>query len=133
MYMCGRFFPYHYAPFASDFVDLSDIEFVFPTDTQPFKPLEQLMGAAVRPCAQPVVCPGVFPAGSRQHIPPAWQPLLVDAESPIIDFYPENFQIDLNGKKFDWQGVALLPFVEEGRLLDAVAGIYDQLTDDEVR
>lgn len=52
-------------------------------------------------------------------------------ESPIIDFYPEDFQIDLNGKKFAWQGVALLPFVEEVRLKGTLAPYYDKLTDEE--
>jgi 5'-3' exoribonuclease 2 len=52
-------------------------------------------------------------------------------ESPIIDFYPEDFKIDLNGKKFAWQGVALLPFVDEKRLKKAVMSLFDELTADE--
>jgi len=51
--------------------------------------------------------------------------------SPIIDFYPEDFKIDLNGKKFAWQGVALLPFVDEKRLFKALAPYYDSLTEAE--
>lgn len=51
---------------------------------------------------------GVFPAGSKQHVPPTWQDLMTDPESPIIDFYPINFKIDLNGKKYAWQGKILL-------------------------
>jgi 5'-3' exoribonuclease 2 len=54
-------------------------------------------------------------------------------ESPIIDFYPEDFEIDMNGKKMAWQGVALLPFIEQDRLLSAIASKQDQLTDDEKR
>lgn len=46
----------------------------------------------------------------------------------IIDFYPEDFKIDLNGKKFAWQGVALLPFVDEKRLIKAVQPYYNLLT-----
>lgn len=38
------------------------------------------------------------------HIPPAFQTLMTDSESPIIDFYPEDFRVDLNGKKYAWQG-----------------------------
>ena len=49
------YFPYHYAPFASDFVDLDDVPTEFERDTKPFNPLEQLMG--------------VFPAASRAHVP----------------------------------------------------------------
>ena len=53
-------------------------------------------------------------------------------DSPIIDFYPSNFKIDLNGKKYAWQGVALLPFVDEKRLLAGLSTVYDTLDEREV-
>ncbi|GBP32333.1 5'-3' exoribonuclease 2 homolog [Eumeta japonica] len=108
------YFPYHYAPFASDFVNIGGLSTNFEKGTEPFRPLEQLMG--------------VFPAASSQHVPPAWAKLMSDPFSPIIDFYPTDFKIDLNGKKFAWQGVALLPFVEESRLFKALAPYYKDLT-----
>jgi 5'-3' exonuclease len=37
----------------------------------------------------------------------------------------------LNGKKFAWQGVALLPFVDEKRLFKAIKPYYSQLTEEE--
>ncbi|XP_033735446.1 5'-3' exoribonuclease 2-like [Pecten maximus] len=111
------YFPYHYAPFASDFVNIGDLSNSFEANTEPFKPLEQLMG--------------VFPAGSKEHLPVTWQRLMTDPESPIIDFYPVDFKIDLNGKKYAWQGVALLPFVDEKRLLSALATVYPDLTSGE--
>ena len=58
---------------------------------------------------------------------------MVDEDSPIIDFYPSTFEIDMNGKKLAWQGVALLPFIDEKRLLDAMAPEYPNLLVEEVR
>lgn len=107
------YFPYHYAPFASDFTNIKGLSKKFTKGT-PFKPLEQLMG--------------VFPAASRQHVPLPFAKLMLDPTSPIIDFYPDDFNIDLNGKKFAWQGVALLPFVDETRLFKAVKPYRKELT-----
>ena len=35
--------------------------------------------------------------------------------------------MDLNGKRFAWQGVALLPFVDEKRLKKAIEPLVDLL------
>ncbi|XP_037837545.1 5'-3' exoribonuclease 2 [Kryptolebias marmoratus] len=113
------YFPFHYAPFASDFRDIKGMFSEFEKDTKPFKPLEQLMG--------------VFPAASGNFLPTTWRNLMVSPDSSIIDFYPDDFAIDLNGKKYAWQGVALLPFVDERRLRAALADVYPDLTSDEVR
>lgn len=113
------YFPYHYAPFASDFKNIAGLSTQFEKNTKPFNPLEQLMG--------------VFPAASSSHVPAPWATLMSDPKSPIIDFYPEDFKIDLNGKKFAWQGVALLPFVDERRLFKALKPYYSLLTDAEVQ
>ncbi|XP_029164343.1 uncharacterized protein LOC114935633 isoform X2 [Nylanderia fulva] len=75
----------------------------FEKDTIPFCPLKQLMG--------------VFSADSKKHLSAPWVKLMIDPKSHIIDFYPEDFNFDLNGKKFVWQGVALLPFVDEKNYL----------------
>ncbi|XP_071750269.1 5'-3' exoribonuclease 2 homolog isoform X2 [Lepeophtheirus salmonis] len=113
------YFPYHYAPFASDFKDVDQSDIIFEKGTQPFKPMEQLMS--------------VFPAASKSHVPDKWGSLMWNPDSLIIDFYPEDFKIDLNGKKFAWQGVALLPFVDENRLKRALEPVYELLSEEEVR
>uniref|UniRef100_A0AAR2KGI4 5'-3' exoribonuclease n=1 Tax=Pygocentrus nattereri TaxID=42514 RepID=A0AAR2KGI4_PYGNA len=113
------YFPFHYAPFASDFKDIKDMFKDFEKGTMPFKPLEQLMG--------------VFPAASGNFLPTTWRALMTDPDSSIIDFYPDDFAIDLNGKKYAWQGVALLPFVDERRLRAALTKVYPDLTTEEGR
>lgn len=110
------YYPYHYAPFAADFVDIGDMELTFEKGT-PFKPFEQLMG--------------VLPASSNHALPQIFHPLMSEPDSEIIDFYPEDFDLDLNGKKFAWQGVILLPFIDEKRLLAAMQKKYPLLTEDE--
>jgi len=39
---------------------------------------------------------------------------MVDEQSsPIIDFYPLDFSMDLNGKRQEWEAVVLIPFIDE--------------------
>jgi 5'-3' exoribonuclease 1 len=49
------------------------------------------------------------------------QDLMYDANSPILDFYPTDFQQDLNGKKQEWEAVVKIPFINQERLLKAMA------------
>ena len=102
------YFPFHYAPFASD---LRNIE-RFEKDVKsfelniPFNPVEQLMA--------------VLPSDSSHAIPKQARWLMMDPESPIIDFYPKDVPVDPNGKAMPWLWVVLLPFIEEDRLLGAL-------------
>lgn len=107
------YYPYHYAPFAADFVDMGKMEITFEKG-RIAKPFEQLMS--------------VLPAASRHALPEVFHDLMLNEDSEVIDFYPQEFEIDLNGKKFAWQGVALLPFIEMSRLLAAVETKYPLLS-----
>ncbi|XP_077499060.1 5'-3' exoribonuclease 2-like isoform X2 [Amblyomma americanum] len=111
------FYPYYYAPFASDFVDLGDMDITFEEGTQPLKPMEQLMS--------------VLPTASSHLLPEPFADLMEDPASPVIDFYPCSFQVDLNGNKYNWQGVVKLPFVDEKRLLDTMDLVYPLLDKEE--
>lgn len=59
----------------------------------------------------------MLPAYSKDLLPAAFQSLLVDKNSPIIDYYPNDFKTDLNGKRQEWEAVVLIPFIDEKLLL----------------
>ena len=111
------YYPYHYAPFAQDFVELDKLQINFEKG-RISKPYEQLMS--------------VLPAASRHAIPEIFHDLMTNDDSEIIDFYPEDFEVDLNGKKMAWQGVALLPFIDMPRLLNAMGKKYALMGADEL-
>ena len=73
---------------------------------QPFHPYEQLMG--------------VLPDRSKKIVPTVYHELMTSPDSPIIDFYPRDFELDMNGKKMDWEAVVKIPFIDEKRLLAAM-------------
>ncbi|KAI9319772.1 XRN 5'-3' exonuclease N-terminus-domain-containing protein [Dichotomocladium elegans] len=113
----GWFYPYHYAPKITDLVNIErfqDAKFELGT---PFKPYEQLMG--------------VLPTLSRKLLPAAYQELMTSTTSPILDFYPNEFEMDLNGKKQDWEAIVKIPFIDEKRLLDAMKRYEHRLTKEE--
>lgn len=73
---------------------------------QPFRPYQQLMG--------------VLPDRSKRIVPAVYHDLMTNPDSPIIDFYPRDFDLDMNGKKMEWEAVVKIPFIDEVRLLGAM-------------
>jgi 5'-3' exoribonuclease 1 len=53
---------------------------------------------------------------------------MYDPNSPILDFYPLEFELDLNGKKQDWEAIVKIPFIDETRLLKAMAGVSNLMS-----
>lgn len=112
------YYPYHYAPFATDIARyLGEFKPTFALG-EPFKPFEQLMG--------------VLPPASCKCVPKPYHYVMgvkgEEKESPIKHLYPTDFKLDKNGKRMLWQAVVLLPFMDEKDLLKALSGLDKQLT-----
>jgi len=99
------FYQYHYSPLTSDVTRGLGADLNFQLG-QPFRPYEQLMG--------------VLPDRSKSIVPDVYWDLMTNPNSPIYDFYPRDFELDMNGKKMEWEAVVKIPFIDEKRLLSAM-------------
>ena len=85
---CGSwtwYYPYLYAPLASDIVELHKINISFERGV-PFTPLLQLLS--------------VLPPQSGNFLPSSYEKLMTSSNSDIYEFYPKDFEVDANGKKY---------------------------------
>ena len=104
------FYPFHYAPFASDLINLNELKINFEL-SRPFYAFEQLLS--------------VLPPYSADALPPCFRNLMRDPLSPIADFYPSNIKLDINNQPYAWMGVNLLPFIDADRIQKVVKTIID--------
>lgn len=92
-------FKHHYAPFAHELAEhIVDFEFPEKTDSQPTTPFQQLLS--------------VLPPKSSALIPVPLSQLLTDSSSGIKKFCPAKFDVDISGKRKEWEGIVLLPMVD---------------------
>lgn len=110
------YYQYHYSPMISDVRKGLGANLQFELG-QPFRPFQQLMG--------------VLPDRSKKIVPEVYWDLMTSPDSPVIDFYPRDFELDMNGKKQEWEAVVKIPFIDEKRLLAAMAPKDAQLSEDE--
>ncbi|XP_017064851.1 5'-3' exoribonuclease 1 [Drosophila eugracilis] len=100
------YYPFHYAPFISDLKNIEQVQITFQLG-KPFLPFQQLLA--------------VLPSSSCKLLPTAYHDLMLLPSSPLAEFYPLEFESDLNGKKHDWEAVTLIPFIDEERLIAAMS------------
>lgn len=100
------FYPYDHAPTAS-IISKYVSTFKIPTykKTFPLSPFQQLLA--------------VLPPKSSNLLPYPLNNLLLTDDSPLKEFCPEKFDIDLSGKKHEYQGIVILPMVEPDIVVDA--------------
>ena len=108
-------FRHHYAPFAS--VLAKHVKsFCFPTYTKtiPSTPFQQLL------------C--VLPPKSADLIPEPLCRLLTDETSPLKKQCPEHFDVDLRGKRKEWEGVVILPMVNFNLVRDCYLKVINKVS-----
>ena len=109
------YYHYHYSPCVSDFVNFSmDHSRYSFTLSEPFKPLVQLMS--------------VLPPQSAHCLPPVMKDLMCSSTSPLKDFYPTKFRVDLNGSTATWHGTVKVPFIDEDKLMSVLKSTDLKLT-----
>lgn len=112
----GWYYPHHYAPYISDIKNFKDLQIELELGG-PFLPFQQLLA--------------VLPTASKELLPKAYHNLMTQPSSTIIDYYPLDFETDLNGKKQEWEALVLIPFIDEVKLITAMSDCNMDLTDAE--
>jgi 5'-3' exonuclease len=91
-------YPHHYSPPASLLSDhIDSFQFVEYESSTPTTPFQQLL------------C--VLPPKSAKLIPEPLCKLLTSEDSPLKKHCPDTFEVDLSGKRKEWEGTVLLPMV----------------------
>ena len=109
-------FNYHYAPplvLVAEYT--KGYESKFELDRPPY-PLEQLL--CILPPKMCKILPGAF--GSLMFKP-----------SPLAKFYPEKFNVDLNGRKYEHEGCVLIPFINVQEVRAETSKQISLLSDEE--
>ena len=122
------YFPHLYSPLATDMVNLHEFyedpaeeelngkeddgyrEMPFEA-TEPFPSLAQLLS--------------VLPPQSADLLPAPLAELMLEASSPLAEYYPRDFKSDPNGKRQPWEAVVQIPFIEADVLLETVNSILE--------
>ena len=101
------YYPYNYAPMISDFdninfnFDDNNLNNIFENDkSEPYSPFQSLLF--------------ILPKTSFDLLPPCYK----DFPNQAPEYFPENVEIDYNGKHTPWEAVVLLPFLDEKKVLE---------------
>jgi 5'-3' exonuclease len=111
-------YPYHYAPFLTDLIKYSLFYKHKPYSiTKPMDPFLQLLS--------------VIPSKSFKLLPKVLRNLITSPNSPIIEYYPETFEIDIDGKRAEWEGIVKIPMIDQDHLTQVYNTLVGSLTESE--
>lgn len=118
------FFPHLYSPLATDLVNLDEFyEDDDPANEKGFKAFKFNEGDPFPSLGQLL---SVLPPQSATLLPKPLGNLMLEPFSPLIEYYPADFESDPNGKRQPWEAVVKIPFIESDVLLDAVMEVITE-------
>lgn len=100
------YYPHLYAPFLSDFEQV----------LTNYKCPRFEEHSHVPPFLQLLV---VLPSSSADLVPSELSGLMTSPNSPLNSYYPATFDVDMAGKKQDWEGIVLLPPISIEKFIDS--------------
>lgn len=114
------YYPYHYAPMISDLginivqdflgtttIQTFEVDCNCPVNSAPYTPFQQLL------------C--IMPLKSFKLLPPEYRQI----PNQMIEQYPSDFNVDLNGKTNAWEAIVLIPFVDDQQVLAEEKKLFD--------
>lgn len=116
-------YPYYHGPFfreLAQYIQRIKTEWIH-VDFDAHEPLSPLVQ---------LLC--VLPPESKKWLPECVQKYY-DAGSPILDLYPNDIQIDLDGVQNEYEGIVMLPKMDLERVKSAFNDVKHQLTPSEIR
>ena len=75
---------------------------------------EGKLGEPLQPFEQLLAC---MPPSQSHMLPEPYRWLMSNPTSPLAQYYPKTFTVDMNGKRWPWEAVVLLPFIDTQHLL----------------
>ncbi len=100
------YYPYHYAPFASElikYLENNKVEYKS-IKNKPLKSYEQLL------------C--ILPPQSKNLVPEKLQEIY-DLEE-FKEYFPDKIDIDYDGKRNEWEGIVKVPFIDVKKIIEKV-------------
>ena len=77
---------------------------------RPYKPFQQLLM--------------VLPSESGHLLPRSYQKLMTDPESPLIEYFPMDYELDTLYKRYYWQCTPILPIINFTNIVEASRGAH---------
>ena len=107
-------YKYNHAPLARDLAKyFKDFRFTNYPESYPNDPFQQLLS--------------ILSSKNHDLIPHPLDTLMTSKNSPLYEYYPDTFTIDVSGKRKAWEGKAILPIIDQKLLKETYKSVIDKV------